>query len=360
MCHDDQKSINVDDSPGFYAIDHYGFPRAGADDPVDPEEYYPAYLQSERFQRFGYHTEELRGGFHWVTSAGYDAAFVVTEAGVIAIDAPPTLGENMLAAIEEVTDLPVTHVIYSHWHSDHIGAASVFGPDVEIIAHRITKELLERFPDPKRPVPTTVFDTEFVLEVGGARLELSYKGENHCPGNIFIYAPQQKVLTAVDILSPGSATFMHCDASQNITGWYEAHAQILEYDFDFFVGGHHMHYGTREQVKLCVEYFADILEGATAAVERFGRSDALVDILAGAGDLRTFVGVENWINSMANHTTRHVLEKKTSDGRLWWERLAGVSTQTKYHAYTVLESIRLERPRPDYRLRGENPPAFQT
>ncbi|MFZ3555908.1 MBL fold metallo-hydrolase [Streptomyces sp. BH055] len=360
MCQSSQIPIRVEETPSFYGIDHYGFPRAGADDPLDPEGYYPPYFQSEHFQKYGYHVEELRGGFYWVTSAGYDAAFVVTEEGVVAIDAPPTLGENMLAAIEDVTDRPVTHVIYSHWHADHIGAASVFGPDVEIVAHRITKELLERFPDPKRPLPTRTFDDELVLEVGGVSLQLSYRGENHCPGNIFIYAPQQKVLTAVDIVSPGSVTFMHCDASQNISGWYEAQSQILEYDFDYFVGGHHMHYGTYEQVKLCVEYFADVLDGATAAVERFSRSDALADIVTGTGWDRIFVGTENWISSMANYTTRHVLEKETSDGRLWWERLAGATTQTKYHAYTVLESIRLERPRPDYRLRGENPPVFLT
>ncbi|MEU9605871.1 hypothetical protein [Streptomyces sp. NPDC048057] len=38
-----------------------------------------------------------------------------------------------------------------------------------------------------------------------------------------------------------------------------------------------------------------------------------------------------------------------------WERLAGATTQTKYHAYTVVESIRLERPRRDYRVRARTP-----
>src|SRR6478735_61514 len=99
MCQKSQLPMGVEDSRSFYGIDHYGFPRAGADDPVDPEGYYPPYFRSEHFQRDGYHVEELRGGFHWVTSAGYDAAFVVTEQGVVVIDAPPTLGENMLAAI---------------------------------------------------------------------------------------------------------------------------------------------------------------------------------------------------------------------------------------------------------------------
>lgn len=357
MCNKHQKPITASDTPAFFGIDRYGFSEAG-EHPLDPADYYPPYFWSEKFQKTGYHCEELRDGFYWVTSGGYDAAFVVTSEGVIAIDAPPTLGENMLAAIEDVTDKPVTHVIYSHWHTDHIGAASIYGPDVEIVAHVFTKELLERFPDPGRPVPTLTFDKEHTLRIGGVTLELSYKGENHCPGNIFIYAPAHKVLTVIDILSPGSATFMHCDASQNITAWYEAQHQIMEYDFDFLVAGHHMKYGTPELVKEAIEYFGDILEGAQAAVDIYSRSDRLIDIILKPGLDRFWVGTENWINSMANYATKHVLEKKTSNGKLWSERLAGVTTQTKYHAYTVLESIRIERPRPNYRLRGENPPPF--
>lgn len=359
MCNNHQKAIVADDTPAFFAIDNYGFPEAG-EHPADPPHYYPPYFSSEKFRALGYHVEELRDGFYWVTSGGYDAAFVVTNDGVIAIDAPPTIGENMLAAIEEVTDKPVTHVIYSHWHTDHIGAASVFGSGVEIIAHAITKELLERFPDPNRPIPTLTFDKDYTLNVGGVTLELSYKGENHCPGNIFIYAPAHRVLTVIDIISPGSATFMHCDASQNIMGWYQAQQQLTEFDFDFLVAGHHMSYGTPETVKASIEYFADVLAGAQAAVDRFSRSDALIGILDGAGWDKVFVGTENWINSMANYATKYVLEKRSSNGQLWSERLAGVTTQTKYHAYTVLESIRLERPRPNYRLRGENAPPFLT
>ena len=48
--------------------------------------------------------------------------------GVIVVDAPPSIGENILAAIAEVTDEPITHVIYSHSHADHIGAAGIYPP----------------------------------------------------------------------------------------------------------------------------------------------------------------------------------------------------------------------------------------
>src|SRR5215213_3553494 len=92
----------------FYAIKEHGFPKANwKDHQPSPKQFQPAYLSSPDFQKKGYHVEELVDGVYWVTNGGYDAAFVCTGKGVIAIDAPPSLGENMLAAIEEVSDEPI-------------------------------------------------------------------------------------------------------------------------------------------------------------------------------------------------------------------------------------------------------------
>ncbi|NJN81758.1 MAG: MBL fold metallo-hydrolase [Caldilineaceae bacterium] len=64
--------------------------------------------------------------------------FMVTGEGVIVVDAPPTIGEKALAAIAEVTDEPITHVIYSHAHADHIGAAGIYPEDAVYIAQEET------------------------------------------------------------------------------------------------------------------------------------------------------------------------------------------------------------------------------
>jgi hypothetical protein len=74
----------------------------------------------------GYLVEEISDGLYWVTEGAYQGMFLVTGEGVIVVDAPPSIGENYLKAIEEVTDESITHVIYSHSHNDHIGAASMF------------------------------------------------------------------------------------------------------------------------------------------------------------------------------------------------------------------------------------------
>jgi len=83
----------------FYAIERHGFPKANWKDyEPSPQQFQPEYLASPDFRTKGYYYGELNDGVYWVTNGGYDAAFVRTGSGVIAIDAPPSLGENMLAA----------------------------------------------------------------------------------------------------------------------------------------------------------------------------------------------------------------------------------------------------------------------
>ncbi len=186
----------------------------------------------------GYLVEEIRDGLYWVTDGAYNTMFLTTGQGVIVVDAPPSIGENYLNAIAEVTEEPITHVIYSHTHNDHIGSASIFPDDAVYIAHKNAAASLEERNDPNRPLPTVTFDDTYVLEVGNQILELEYNGPMHEPGNIFIYAPNQKVLMAVDLIFPGWTPFKDLAMAQDVPAFLAAPDEILEYDFDVLVGGH--------------------------------------------------------------------------------------------------------------------------
>ncbi len=70
--------------------------------------------------------------------------FVVTDVGVVVFDGGgvPLMSERLVAKIQEVTDLPVTHIVISHWHGDHcFGIARIRDvyPQVEIVAHAFTR-----------------------------------------------------------------------------------------------------------------------------------------------------------------------------------------------------------------------------
>nr|WP_319486321.1 MBL fold metallo-hydrolase [uncultured Cohaesibacter sp.] len=335
-----------------------GLPYSKVEDyAVPPEESYGSLFLPDRIKN-GYHIKELNDGVYWVSGGWYDCMFVCTGNGVIAVDAPPSLGEHLLDAIASVTDEPVTHMVYSHWHADHVGAASMFGPNIKRIAHEKTAELLTRFPDKYRPVPTETFSKDATLDVNGVKLDLSYKGQNHSEGNIFIYAPKQKVLTAIDILAPGWVAFKDCDSSENITGWIDAHDQILDYDFDAIICGHVSRYGTREDVLTAREYTHDII--------RFSR-EALLEVeleyflkeLGGTYKGAFRAAEENYFSAITNLVTKNVLEVTTSNGQRWAERLNGADVMTKNNAYTMIQKIRLEQSHNGYVQRdGHHPEGF--
>src|SRR4051794_38677162 len=74
-----------------------------------------------------YRVEAFGGGAYMMTDDLYQAMFLVSSESVIVVDAPPTIGKNLLYAIGNTTDLPISHVVYSHAHADHIGAAYLYG-----------------------------------------------------------------------------------------------------------------------------------------------------------------------------------------------------------------------------------------
>ena len=172
----------------------------------------------------GYLVQPIGDRLYAVLDGGYQSMFMVYDKGVVVVDAPASFGLlKLLAAVREVTDKPITHLVYSHPHTDHIGAAGLLPAGVTILAQQQTADVLRRARDPKRPVPTLTFHKAYTLRLGDQVLELRYQGANHDPGNIFIYAPKQKVLMLVDIVFPGWVTFKNLSLAEDIPGFLQAH-----------------------------------------------------------------------------------------------------------------------------------------
>ena len=233
--------------------------------PVPAEAFGPA-LNAD-----GYFVGQIDGNLYWVTDSVYQAMFLTTREGVVLVDAPPTIGHNLLRAIASVTHasgMPskVTHLVYSHSHADHIGASSLFGTDVVRIGHRENRRLLLRDNDPNRPPPSVTFDERHVLEVGGEQLHLAFHGPNHTPDNIFIHSPKHNTLMLVDVVMPGWIPFKGLAVSQDIPGWISAHDVALGYAWQTLVGGHLGRLGSRADAELQKQYVADLQASARATM----------------------------------------------------------------------------------------------
>jgi len=275
----------------------------------------------------GYLVQEIRDGLYWLTDGAYGTIFLVHSAGVIAVDPLPTLGPRYLQAISEVTDKPVTHVIYSHEHTDHIGAAHLFPKNAIFIAQKETAAILARRADPRRPVPKVTFDQSYTLKAGGQTLILEYQGINHELGNIFIYAPRQKVLMLVDVVYPGFMPYKNLGIAEDVQGYMRAHAQALAYDFDVFVGGHVSRLGSREDVQTAAQFVDELRSTA----------NAVLGALDFPSYIKTHPAKDKW--DLHNEYEKELVE--TCYAKLlplWSSRLADSQTYLRDNCWAMIEA----------------------
>ncbi len=121
----------------------------------------------------GYLVQEIADRVYWLTDGLYQMIFVTTAEGVVAVDAPPTIGNNILRAIATVTSSPVTHAIYSHHHADHTGAMTLY-QGARFYAHKDVANLLRQTNDPNRPLPQVTFDHHLTVRAGEDHLEMAW------------------------------------------------------------------------------------------------------------------------------------------------------------------------------------------
>jgi glyoxylase-like metal-dependent hydrolase (beta-lactamase superfamily II) len=185
-----------------------------------------------------------------------NAAFVVTADGVVVIDAlgSPALAERLMAQIKTITPKPVTHVLVTHYHADHIYGLQAFKAiGAKIVAHRAAKEYLNSdtarlrmeasrqqlapwVNDDTRLVPADQWiDGDTSLTVDGVVFQIKPVGPSHTPEDIAVYMPSEKVLFAGDLVFRSRIPYVGQADSRH---WISAMETLLAFDSAVIVPGH--------------------------------------------------------------------------------------------------------------------------
>jgi glyoxylase-like metal-dependent hydrolase (beta-lactamase superfamily II) len=283
----------------------------------------------------GYRIQQLGRGLYMVTENVYQAMFLVHDKGVILVDAPPPLAAFIPNAIREVTDKPVTHIVYSHAHIDHIGAAGDFIAKLPkkpvIVAHEETKAILANAKDVKRPLPTLTFRDKHTLKVGGQHLELSYHGNGHEPGNIFILAPEQRTLMVVDVIFPGWMPWRRLALAQDVPGYFAQVDLIKSMDFDWLVSGHVARVGTKADVVVQHEFLQDLKAAAGKALQ----TTPLAEGMDARDKSNPWAVFDHYIDRVAAQCVNTLTPK-------WAPRLAAFDVYIWDQCFTMEQSLRLD------------------
>lgn len=278
-----------------------------------------------------YRLEEFGKGLFMVTDNAIQSMFLVYETGVVVIDAPQAYASHLREAIAEVTNKPVTHLIYSHSHADHIGGTRAFGGAPVIIAQEETKRLLLRDHDPERPIPTVTFKDQYTLRVGSQVLELSYHGDGHEPGNIFIHAPAQRTLMVIDVVFPGWLPWRRFAVAHEVLGVFAQVEEISKLDFDHFVGGHVARAGTKADVATQLAYMNDIRDAAGTAL----KSTQVGEGMAQADLTNPWAVYDNFIDRVVVQCVNTMTPK-------WGQKLAGFDVFIWDQCYTMEQTLRID------------------
>jgi glyoxylase-like metal-dependent hydrolase (beta-lactamase superfamily II) len=203
----------------------------------------------------GYHVGPVEPNLYLVTDGDYHSAFLTTRDGIVLFGAPPSIGHNLQRAVNDIAATEgvgntLTHLVYTHHHSDHAGASSPFGSNVVRIGHEETRRPLLRDNDPAKPAPEETFADDRTLEIGGERSQLARHGANHSPDNIYIHFPDHDTLMLVDIVIPGWAPCYGINLAEDVPGSMNAPATALSDPWQHLITGHLGRLGTRDDVTL--------------------------------------------------------------------------------------------------------------
>ncbi|WP_407495636.1 MBL fold metallo-hydrolase [Pseudooceanicola sp. MF1-13] len=208
--------------------------------------------------------QKLTDRVYFFQSSFYGTVFYVGEEGVLVIDALEGSAEALQAAVAQVTDLPITALVYSHDHADHIADAGKLieaNPDLRVIATEGTVELMERLGS-NLPRPTEVVSTEtntITFEDLTIRV-VPLDAEAHAHDHAAFVLEGTGVVHVPDVINPDQPPFWSFAGADSYLGYRDLIAQIDGLKWDYLSGGHG-NVGSRDDIAF-YNRFLDDLEAA--------------------------------------------------------------------------------------------------
>lgn len=165
--------------------------------------------------------EKVKDNLYMITGGGGNTAVFITDRGVVMVDTKLAgWGQAILDKVKTVTDKPVTTIINTHSHPDHVGSNEAFPANVEFIAQEVTKTNMEKQDafkgDKAKFLPKKTFKDKLTVGSGKDQIELYYFGRGHTGGDAWVVFTGLRTMHAgdmfagknaplVDVMSGGSA-----------------------------------------------------------------------------------------------------------------------------------------------------------
>ena len=214
-------------------------------------------------------------------------SFIVTTEGVVVVNAGDNalLAESLHHEIKKHTDLPVKYVILengqghamlgsNYWQSQGAKIVAHVETAQEIEEHGV--DILDRMRLGRRDKgfgteltsPDITFEDQWVVELGGERIEALYLGPAHSPGDISVWLPRQKLVIAGDVAF--HERLLPVMEDTDTAGWIETWESFLGLGAEIVIPGHGGPTGYDEVTRYTRDYLLYMREKVAALVEEGG------------------------------------------------------------------------------------------
>ena len=180
--------------------------------------------------------QQVKDGLYVITGPGGNVGVRVTGDGVVLVDNKFERNHDaIMGHVQSVTDQPVTYVMGTHHHGDHMGGNPLFSTHAQIIGHQNNRDNMIRGDQPSPP--TLVFADETSIFVGEAEVRAHHFGQGHTNGDAIIYFPDLGTIHGGDLLH-GIAPFIDYGNGGSSMAWITTLEGALELEWDTAIPGH--------------------------------------------------------------------------------------------------------------------------
>jgi glyoxylase-like metal-dependent hydrolase (beta-lactamase superfamily II) len=232
--------------------------------------------------------DKVKDNLYVMKGGGGNSSVFITANGVVVVDTKnPGWGQPLLEQIKKVTDKPVTMIINTHTHGDHVSGNVEFPATVDVVTHENPKKNMEAMRQPSfvappaggpapniftqnngRGMPKRTYKESMTIGSGADRIDLHYFGRAHTNGDTFVVFPALKVMHAADVFPNKGVPGM--DSNNGGSGVEYAATLTKAADFadkngiDTIVNGHNDTTSTRADLRDYIGFVRDYVSYAQA------------------------------------------------------------------------------------------------
>jgi glyoxylase-like metal-dependent hydrolase (beta-lactamase superfamily II) len=218
--------------------------------------------------------DKVKDNLYVLKGGGGNTAVFITTDGVVVVDAKnPGWGQPILDKIKELTPKPVTMLINTHTHGDHVSGNVEFPATVEVIVQENTKANMEKMPifaqNNNRGMARRTFKDKMTLGKGADEIDLYYFGPGHTNGDAWVVFPALRTVHAGDLFQAKALPLVDAANGGSVLHYAEtlskAHAGIK--NVETVINGHSATTTTWDDLKLFAEFNQDFLTWAQAELK---------------------------------------------------------------------------------------------